>query len=100
MEKTKLPKDFKYLFWSYDFSSIDPKKDKERIIVNVINYGQWKHWKWLIKTYGKDNLKRTIENIPMTEFRERALRLISLLLDIKEFKYVSRSDKIKAKKGI
>lgn len=100
MKKTKLPRDFKYLFWSYDFSSVDPKKDKERIIVNIINYGQRRHWKWLIRTYGKENLRRTIENIPMTEFRKRALRLISLLLNIKEFKYVSRSDKIKAKKSI
>lgn len=98
--KTKLPKDFKYLFWSYNFSSIDPEKHRDRIIINTINYGQWRHWKWLIKTYGRENLKRTIENIPMSEFRQRALKLISFLLDIRKFKYVSRSDKIKAEKNI
>jgi len=99
-KKTKLPKDFKYLLWSYKFSLIDPEEDKERIIVNTINYGQWNHWKWLVKYYGKRRLKKIIENLPASEFRKEALRLISLLLGIKKMKYVSRSAKIKTERGI
>lgn len=101
-EKTnnKLPKFFKPLFWSYNFSSIDSEKDKERIIVNTINYGNWEHWQWLIKYYGKDRVKKLLTNIPASEFRKRALQLISLLLSIKEIKYASRGAKIRAERNI
>lgn len=98
--KKKLPKDFKHLLWSYDFSKIDLEKDAERIIINTINYGNWQHWQWLVGYYGPEKVKRIIENTPISEFRIRALKLISLLLNIKKMKYASRGLKIKAKKDI
>lgn len=96
----KLPVNFKSLFWSYRFSSIDPEKHKKRIIINTINYGRWEHWHWIIKNYGKENVKKTIEETPASEFRPQALKLISLLLNIKKLKYASRSAKIKAEKNL
>ena len=99
-EKSKLPKYFKPLFWSYDFSSIDPVKHKKTIIVNSLNYGHWQYWQWIIKKYGKKQIKQFLINTPMSEFRQRSLTLISILLDIKKFKYASRNDYIKAKKDI
>ncbi|NQU82338.1 MAG: hypothetical protein HQ539_00065 [Parcubacteria group bacterium] len=97
-KKKQLPKDFKYLLWSYDFSKINTDKDKERIIINTINYGQWKHWQWLANHYGKQQLKKIIQEIPSSEFRnERALNLISLILGIKKMHYENRNDKIRAK---
>ena len=101
--KTKnlnLPLFFKPLFWSYNFSSVDPQRDKKRIIINTINYGGWKHWIWAIKFYGGKEVKRTIEETPRTEFRAPALKLISLLLSIKELKYASRSDYLRSQKNI
>lgn len=98
--KKKLPKDFKYLFWSYDFSKIDPEEDIERIIINTVNYGNWRHWQWLINYYGQKRVKEIIKNTPVSEFRERALKLISLLLKIKRMKYASRGAKIRAEKHI
>jgi len=64
-KREKLPEFFKSLFWSYDFSTIDPQKNEERVIVNTINYGDWEHWQWIIKHYGKEKVKvrATIENI-------------------------------------
>jgi len=96
----KLPQFFKPLFWSYKFSCIDPEKDKRTIIVNTINYGDWKHWVWIMKFYGKQEVKRIIEETPQTEFRPPALKLISLLLGVKKLKYASRSDYIKSQKDI
>ncbi len=98
--KTKLPKDFKYLLWSYDFSKIDPEEDIETIIINTINYGNWEHWQWLINYYGQERVKEIIKDTPITEFRERAFKLASLLLKIKKMKYVSRGAKIRAEKNI
>ncbi len=94
-----LPSFFKRLFWSYDFSLIDPQEDKRIMIVNTVNYGKWEHWVWIFKFYGKEKLKKIIREIPETEFRKPALKLICLLLGIKKLKYVSRSDYIKSKKN-
>ena len=95
-KKTKLPESFRYLMWSYKFDEIDSEEDKERIIVNTINYGQWFHLQWIVRHYGKEVLKNIITNLPASEFRPSALWLTSLLLGIKKMKYASRGDKIKA----
>jgi len=99
-KREKIPADFKYLFWWLDFSKIDPLKNKKLIIVQVLNYGDLKHWQWLVKTYGKNNLKREISKIPKSEFRKQVIPLIKLLFDIKKFKYETRSAKIRAEKNI
>ena len=99
-KKTKLPKDFKSLFWGYKFNLIDPEEDKRIIIVNTINYGDLSQWRWLVKTYGKERLRKIIRLIPESEFRKHILKLIKLLFKIKEFKYASRSAQIRAEKGI
>ncbi|MBU2472793.1 hypothetical protein KKE74_02050 [Patescibacteria group bacterium] len=96
----KLPQNFKYLLWSYDFSKIEPDRDQERIIINTINYGNWEHWKWIVKYYGKQKIKGIIREIPASEFRKRALKLISLILGIKEMKYATRGIKIRAEKNL
>ena len=99
-KNSKIPSFFKPLFWSYKFSSIDLQKNKRTIIINTINHGGWDHWLWVLKFYGKENVKNIIEEIPQTEFRAPALKLISLLLGIKKLKYASRSDYIRSQKNI
>lgn len=99
MNKRKLPKSFKFLLWSYKFDEIDPEKDKQIIIINTINYGDWQHWQWIIKRYGRKQVKQFLINTPMSTFFQRPLDLMSLLLGIKKFKYASRSDYIKAKRN-
>ncbi len=89
----KIPGEFESFLWSYRLSAMDAEKHKQRIIINVINYGKWKHWKKLYKFYGRKELKRVIETTSATEFRPPALKLISLLLGIKDFKYASRNIK-------
>jgi hypothetical protein len=98
--KTKLPKDFKPLMWGYKFNLIDIEQDKRVIIVNTINYGNLDQWKWLVKTYGRDKLRKIIKLIPETEFRKYVLKLMKLLFNIKKLKYASRSAQIRAEKNI
>ncbi|MBM4177288.1 hypothetical protein FJ208_00585 [Candidatus Gribaldobacteria bacterium] len=87
--------------WSYDFSKIDPEKHKERIIINTINYGDWKQWQWLFNYYGKKQLKKIIPEIPKSEFRNfKALFVASLILGIYKMKYENRGIKIQAERGL
>jgi len=100
MSQTRLPSYFKPLLWSYRFSSINPDKNRRTIIVNALNYGDLKHWRWLVDYYGKDKLREMVSDIPASEFRSPVQKLASLLLGVKRFKYASRSDKIKAEKNL
>jgi len=97
---SKLPLFFKPLFWGYDFNSIDFIENKKLIIINTLNYGDLKQWKWLVKIYGERSLKKTIESIPKSEFRKQVIPLIKLLFNINKFKYASRGAKIKTERNI
>lgn len=97
--ETKLPSFFKTIFWYCDFSELNTWKNKEEIMLQTINYGDWKHWQWLFKHYGAEEFKKIIKNIPLSAFRKRALRLVSLIFKIDKLKYASRSHRIKAEKS-
>jgi len=89
-KKFFLPKSFKPLLWSYDFSRVDPIKDNQTIIVNTINYGDLEDWKLLICLYGRKEIIKTLTDIPATALRLRARRLVSFLFNIKDFNYALR----------
>lgn len=89
--ENKLPAYFKQLFWSYDFSRLDAEKDMRRIVVDTINYGALRHWKWLSTNYGKEAVRKIIETTTLSEFRPRALRLAALLFGAEKSAYASRS---------
>ncbi len=89
-KKFFLPRSFKPLFWSYDFSRIDPIKYSQTIIVNTINYGDLKDWKLLVRFYGKKEIIKTLTDIPATALRPQVRRLASFLFNIKDFNYALR----------
>ena len=99
-KKPILPQNLKSLFWSYDFSKLDPQQDERLIIINVINYGNWKQWQWLVSFYGQDKVRRRLKEIPASELRAPALRLIALLLGLESQSYASRSDYISSQKNL
>ena len=94
-----VPKWFQKFYWWGNTSDMDLERDKKTVVVQLINNGSWSQWKWLTRTYGKEALKKTIQETPASEFRSGALKLISLLLGINRMNYASRSDYIKAKRN-
>lgn len=91
MQNNKIPTFFKPILWSYDFSKINPKKDKKTIIVNSINYGDLKHWKWLSNAYGKTEISRILSKISVKELRNRARELAGIIFKVKQFNHAPRS---------
>lgn len=85
-----LPETFKSLLWSYDFLTLDVEKDKKTIVVNTINYGDWGHWRWIARFYGKETIRRLLMTIPASEFRPRVRILAGLLFSIKVFNHAPR----------
>lgn len=93
--KQKLPKFFKPLFWSYEFSDISPDEHKAETIMQTINYGQLRHWKWVIKYYGQKEIERIVATFPITAFRPQDLRRFAALTGIRKFNYAPRATRPK-----
>ena len=91
VSKNVLPEYFKTVLWSHDFNAIDPIKDKKTIIINAINYGDLRHWKWLNEFYGKNIVAEVLKKSPRTEIRPRVRNLVSILFSINNFNYEPRS---------
>ncbi|TAN57361.1 hypothetical protein EPN15_04540 [Patescibacteria group bacterium] len=89
--KKTLPEYFRIVLWSYDFETIDPIKDKKTIIINAINYGDLRHWKWLVEFYGKKAVTEVLKIASGTEIRPRVRSLVSILFSINNFNYEPRS---------
>lgn len=82
-QKQALPAFFERLFWSYNFSLLDLDRNKKTIILNSINYGGLKHWRWINNHYGKGVIKEILGSVPATELKKRAGRLAEILFEIK-----------------
>lgn len=100
MEPQKIPKFFESVLWSYNIAGLNPRDDVRVIMVQTINYGHWRHWLWLARVYGKDKIRRAIEQIPQTEFRPAALKLAKAIFGIKKMKYATRSAYVRSQKAL
>lgn len=89
METTKLPDFFKSLFWSYNFDEIDPAEQKKLVIINSINYGDLKHWRWIKKYYGEKTVREILESVTASELRPQAGHLAELIFGF-QLNYVPR----------
>lgn len=89
-KKKNLPEFFAPILWSYDFSEIEPGKNKRVIIVNTVNYGDLKHWRWIAHFYGESEVVKVLSEIPATAIRPGARRLAGVIFKIKEFNYAPR----------
>ena len=89
----KLPDFFKPVLWSYNFSAMDPKRHKKTIILNAINYGNLRHWRWLLNYYGRETVKKVLKSAPAGGIRPRVRRLAAILFSVENFNYAPRSIK-------
>ena len=90
-KQEQLPEFFKPLLWSYDMEAVDPVKHKRAIIVNTINYGDLKHWRWLVDFYGGKNMQDFLSELPQTELRKRVQPLVKRLFSLRDFSHAQRS---------
>ncbi len=59
-KNSQIPTFIKWVFWSYDVERLNIKRDKELIITQVLNYGDWNSVRWLLKTYSEDVIKNVL----------------------------------------
>jgi hypothetical protein len=84
-----LPKFIKPFLWSNDFKQIDPEKDKQRIILNILNIGPKKATDWLFDFYSKSEIKKILINQGAKgELSDKSLNYWTLILNIDKNKLI------------
>lgn len=87
----KIPDFFQPILWSYDFNALDAYKNRKTIILSTINYGKWKHWRWIAERYGEDGVASLIASQPESAFRKPALSLARIIFRIEKQNHAFRS---------
>lgn len=59
-ENTQLPKSFRDYFWDIKFEELDAQSDAFFVIKRVLDRGNLSDIRWLVKTYGKDEIKKVV----------------------------------------
>lgn len=80
----------KNYFWDIDPDSLDENKSKRIIIERVMNFGNLREIKLILKHYGKTEVTNTVCNLNYID--PKTLNFLSLLLNvpISEFKCYTR----------
>lgn len=84
--KNKIPLYVKPFLWSYDMESLDLKKDKKRILTNVLNLGTKKATDWALSVYSPREIKDILKNPLPGEWNNKSLHFWSFLFNIKPLK--------------
>jgi hypothetical protein len=91
VSKKQLPLIFRPLLWWARWSDLDAQEDKEDIIVSVVNEGSLSHWRWLIGIYGKDTIRKVLENRLATEFHPESRNLAKAIFSLSGFRHARES---------
>lgn len=88
--KKKPPEFLKPILWSLKWNELDIGEDREDIIVAAVNEGTLRHWRWLIKTYGRTEIRRVLRKRLATEFHPESRNLAKVIFSIPHFRYARR----------
>lgn len=78
----KLPKFLKPLFWEYEFSKLGWPKDRETVILKILEHGDRNAILWLRQTEGDEGLREWITVREGRGLSPRTLRFWEVLLDL------------------
>jgi len=59
-QKVRLPKEFKKYFWDVDFNKISLKKQLGFVLSRVLNFGNMRAIRWMLKTTSEQAIKNFI----------------------------------------
>jgi len=81
--KEKIPKFIHPYLWFNDLDKMDLRKNKERIIINVLNFGSRKATNWLFDIYTLEEIKKVVINYGAKgELSNKSLNYWCLVLKI------------------
>lgn len=81
--KKQIPSFLQSVLWSYPIDALDLKQDKEYIITQILNYGDWQTVKWLRNIYGDKAIKAVIQHPGRGQWFERVFNFWEQIFNIK-----------------
>ena len=81
-EANRLPTCIRAVLWSYDTDRIDVEAHKKLIVAQVLNFGTEEAIKWAFRQYGRDEVRRLANEIPLGQWDKKSLSLWALVLGI------------------
>ena len=82
MDQQKILAVFKPFLWSYDITKMNLKKDKIRIITNILNLGSKEATDLLFQIYSAKEIKQTVKNPRPGEWNDKSLNYWSIIFDM------------------
>lgn len=77
-----IPVYVKPFLWSYDVDKLDLKRNKRRIITNVLNLGILKATDWLFDVYDREEIKEIVASPSPGEWSKKSLNFWSIILGV------------------
>ena len=77
-----IPSVIKPFLWSYNTDKMDIKRDKDRIIINVLKLGTPEATQWVHDNYSKDEILESLQGITAKEFDPKSRNYWSLVFNI------------------
>ena len=77
---TAIPDSFEPILWSLRWESLDVWNDREDIIMAAFNEGRLEHVRWVMKTYGKNEVHDVLARRLATEFHPESRNLARVLI--------------------
>lgn len=79
---------FRPLLWFLSWDEVDIEKDKNDIILSAVNDGSLAHWRWIMRTYGKNTIRAVLKKRLASEFHPESLHLARVVFHIPKLSYV------------
>ena len=79
----KVPRKLQSVLWSYDVRRLDLEANKELIIQQVLNYGDWEDLRWLYQTYSEGQIKEVVRHPRRGIWFEQVLSFWCLMLKVR-----------------
>jgi len=81
-KKSKLPKYFQGVLWSYKINYLDIEKDKKKIITNSLIYGTSQITDWIFNCYDENDIRDCVLSPLKGEWDKKSLSFWSKMLKI------------------
>ena len=81
------PEIFRPFIWWTKWDDVDVQEDKEDLVVSAVNEGTLAHWRWLVKTYGKEEIRKILQKRLATEFHPESRNLAKLIFSVSDFRH-------------
>lgn len=89
--KKQPPEIFRPFIWWAKWEDVDVQEDKEDLVISAVNEGTLDHWRWIVKSYGKEEIRGILQKRLVSEFHPESRNLAKLIFSVPNFRHARGS---------